>query len=98
MDQLEQNQAALGEEVNQLKVSVEEVKGGMTQMLGLMKALLDKQEKAKEVQSGDTLVQDAIPNDENPLQGFVAGFGPAKDRPQVRSVRRAIQFQEKGKT
>src|SRR3954466_14577984 len=68
----------------------------MTQMLGLMKALLDKQEKAKEVQYGDTLVQDEIPNDENPLLGFVSGFGPAKDRPQVRSVRRAIQFQEKG--
>src|SRR3954466_11377514 len=96
MDQLEQNQAALREEVDPLKVSMEEVKGGMTQMLGFMKALLDKQEKAKEVQSGDTLVQDEIPNDENPLLGFVSGFGPAKDRPQVRSVRRAIQFQEKG--
>src|SRR3954470_22146839 len=98
MGQLEQNQAALREEVDQLKVSMEEVKGGMTQMLGFMKALLDKQEKEKEVQSGDTLVQDEIPNDENPLLGFVSGFGPAKDKPQVRSVRRAIQFQEKGTT
>src|SRR3954471_633338 len=96
MDQLEQNQAALREEVDQLKVSMEEVKGGMAQMLGFMKALVDKQDKAKEFQSGDTLVQDEIPNDENPLLGFVPGFGPAKDRPQVRSVRRAIQFQEKG--
>src|SRR3954467_8334315 len=98
MDQLEKNQAALREEVYQLKVSMEEVKGGMAQMLGFMKALLDKQDKAKEVQSGDALVQDEIPNYENPLLGFVSGFGPAKDKPQVRSVRRAIQFQEKGET
>ncbi|XP_058743213.1 uncharacterized protein LOC131616015 [Vicia villosa] len=96
MDQLEQNQAALREEVDQLKVSMEEVKGGMTQMLEFMKALLDKQDKAKEVQSGDTLVQDEIPNDKNPLLGFVSGFGPDKDKSQARSVRRAIQFQEKG--
>src|SRR4051812_24473419 len=34
----------------------------------------------------------------NPLLGFVSGFGPDKDRPQVLSVRRAIQFQEKGDT
>src|SRR4051812_48562368 len=77
---------------------MEEVKGGMAQMLGFMKALLDKQDKAKEVQSGDTLVQDEIPNYENPLLGFVSGFGPTKDKPQVRSVRRVIQFQEKGET
>src|SRR3954463_11623786 len=68
----------------------------MAQLLDFIKYLMDNKEKAKEVQSRDTLVQDEIPNDENPLLGFVPGFGPAKDRPQVRSVRRAIQFQEKG--
>src|SRR4051812_37560486 len=98
MEQLEQNQIALREDVDQLKVSVEEVKGGMAQILEFMKSLRDEKEKAKEVQSRDTLVQDEIPNDENPLLGFVPGFGPAKDRPQVRSVRRAIQSQEKGET
>src|SRR4051812_12684325 len=98
MDQLEQNQAALREEVDQLKVNVEKVKGGMAQMLEFTKALLDKQDKAKEVQPGDTLVQDETPNDENPLLGFISGFGPAKDKLQARSVRRDIQFQEKGDT
>src|SRR3954468_3378435 len=98
MEQLEQNQTALCEDVDQLKVSMEEVKGGMAQMLEFMKALRDEKEKAKEVQSGDTLVQDEIPNDKNPLLGFVSGFGPDKDKSQSRSVRRAIQFQEKGET
>ncbi|XP_058760043.1 uncharacterized protein LOC131633346 [Vicia villosa] len=98
MEQLEQNQTALREDVDQLKVSMEEVKGGMAQMLEFMKALRDEKEKAKEVQSRDTLVQDEIPNDENPLLGFVSGFGPAKDKSQAQSVRRAIQFQEKGET
>src|SRR3954467_11672633 len=74
MEQLEQNQAALRGEMTQLKGTVEDLKGGMTQMLRFMKDLKDKQDKAKEVQEQ----YEEIQNDGNPLLGYVRGFDPQK--------------------
>ena len=67
----------LREDVDQMKGSMDEIKGGMAQMMSLMKDLMDKQEKAaKEAQSQ----ANDVPKDNNPLLGYVPGFGPPKDR------------------
>src|SRR3954471_6710657 len=90
MEQLEQNQAALREEMTQLKGTVEDLNGGMTQMLSFMKDLKDKQDKAKEVQDQ----YEEIPNDGNPLLGDVRGCDPHKTN--ARSFKKAITTHEEG--
>src|SRR3954464_15707581 len=74
MEQLEQNQAALREEMTQLKGTVEDLKGGMTQMLSFMKDIKDEQERAREARNR----YEEMPNDGNPLLGYVRGFDPHK--------------------
>src|SRR3954466_13888489 len=74
MEQLEQNQAALREEMTQLKGTVEDLQGGMAQVLSFMKDLKDKQDKAKEVHDQ----YEEMPNDKNPLLGYVKGHDPHK--------------------
>ncbi|XP_058763854.1 uncharacterized protein LOC131637289 [Vicia villosa] len=104
MEQLEQNQASLREEVNQLKGSVEEIKGGMTQMLSFMKDFMEKQEKVKETSNKETCEQyDDLPDDGNPLLGYIPGFGPSKNvhsqqGTHARSSKKVIQSHEEGET
>src|SRR3954469_15806516 len=74
MEQLEQNQAALREEMTQLKGTVEDLQGGMGQVLSFMKDLKDKQDKVKEVHDQ----YEEMPNDKNPLLGYVKGHDPHK--------------------
>src|SRR3954469_12295380 len=90
MEQLEQNQAALREEMTQLKGTVEDLQGGMAQVLSFMKDLKDKQDKAKEVQDQ----YEEIPNDSNPLLGYVRGFDPHKAN--ARSLKKVTTTHEEG--
>src|SRR3954467_15017502 len=62
----------------------------MTQMLNFMKDLKDRQDKAKEVQDQ----YEEIPNDGNPLLGYVRGFDPHKAN--VRSFKKVTTTQEEG--
>ncbi|XP_058784234.1 uncharacterized protein LOC131659005 [Vicia villosa] len=90
MEQLEHNQAALHEEVTQLKGTVDEIKGGMAQMLSFMKDIRDEQEKAREARNQ----YEEIPNDGNPLLGFVQGFDPRKSN--AHSSKRVTRIHEEG--
>src|SRR3954469_14496891 len=90
MEQLEQNQAALREEMTQLKGTVEDLQGGMAQVLSFMKDLKDKQDKAKEVHDH----YEEIPNDKNPLLGYVKGYDPHKAK--AHSSKRVITTHEEG--
>src|SRR4051812_5531649 len=90
MEQLEQNQAALREEMTQLKGTVEDLHGGMAQVLSFMKELKDKQDKAKEVHDQ----YEEIPKDGNPLLGYVKGHDPHKAK--AHSSKRAITTHEEG--
>src|SRR3954464_7814626 len=90
MEQLEQNQAALREEMTQLKGTVEDLKEGITQMLSFMKDLKDKQDKAKEVQDQ----YEEIPQDGNPLLGYVRGHDPHKAN--AHSSKRVTTTHEEG--
>ncbi|XP_058760553.1 uncharacterized protein LOC131633896 [Vicia villosa] len=90
MEQLEQNQAALREEVTQLKGTVDEIKGGMAQMLSFMKDIRDEQEMAREGRNQ----YEEIPNDDNPLLGFVQGFDARKSN--AHSSKRVTRIHEEG--
>src|SRR4051812_27348744 len=90
MEQLEQNQAALREEMTQLKGTVEDLHGGMAQVLSFMKELKDKQDKAKEVHDQ----YEEIPKDGNPLLGYVKGHDPHKAK--AHSSKRTITTHEEG--
>src|SRR3954471_17915771 len=90
MEQLEQNQAALREEMTQLKGTVEDLQGGMAQVLSFMKDLKDKQDKAKEVHDQ----YEEMPNDKNPLLGYVKGHDPHKTN--AHSSKRVITIHEEG--
>src|SRR3954468_16790862 len=90
MEQLEQNQAALREEMTQLKGTVEDLQGGMAQVLSFMKDLKDKQDKAKEVHDQ----YEEILNDSNPLLGYVRGFDPHKAN--ARSLKKVTTTHEEG--
>src|SRR3954462_1565318 len=90
MEQLEQNQAALREEMTQLKGTVEDLQGGMAQVLSFMKELKDKQDKAKEVHGQ----YEEIPKDGKALLGYVKGYDPHKAK--AHSSKRAITTHEEG--
>ncbi|XP_058775445.1 uncharacterized protein LOC131649706 [Vicia villosa] len=90
MEQLEQNQAALREEVTQLKGTIDEIKGGMAQMLSFMKDIRDEQERAREARSQ----YEEMPNDGNQLLGFVRGFDPHKSN--AHSSKRVAKTHEEG--
>ncbi|XP_058726078.1 uncharacterized protein LOC131597395 [Vicia villosa] len=62
----------------------------MAQMLSFMKDLRDEQEKAREVRSQ----YEEIPNDGNPLLGFVRGFDPHKSN--AHSSKRVTRTHEVG--
>ncbi|XP_058726114.1 uncharacterized protein LOC131597431 [Vicia villosa] len=84
--------------------SVDEIKGGITQMLSFMKDFMEKQEKAKETSNKEAYEQnDDLLDDGNPLLGYVPGAGPPKDRhfnlgAYTRSSKKVTQALEEGET
>ncbi|XP_058765206.1 uncharacterized protein LOC131638657 [Vicia villosa] len=69
---------------------MDEIKGGMAQMLSFMKDIKDEQERAREARNR----YEETPNDGNPLLGYVRGFDPHKSN--THSSKRVTKTHEEG--